>query len=758
MNAVRWCRPLLALALLVVTWTAQAGITLDLGYVDKNSAEYARFKSWVDSAVDGSPGYAFSATDAAYAYRLDGSSSYCQLAVAMTEQQVAEAEAEIAAGRRPAVSYDSYLDVGGMIGDLALTYDWCAAFTSASQRTRWAAYAEQAVWNVWHPDDATWGGLPFPWSGWSTSDPGNNYYYSFLQATMYWTMAGNSMTWRQFLEAEKLPPLVTFFANLPGGGSGEGTGYGLSHQRLFELYRVWRDYTGSDLGAQSTHLTDSIDWWLHATMPTLDRMAPVGDQSRVSYPELYDYHRNVILQARTLTADANARAHADWWLHAISVPQMTSGFNFRHDLLPSSDNGSTPSALYYYAPGTGRVFARTDWSQDAMWLGFAAGRYDQSHAHQDQGAFTLFAHDFLAVSENIFTHSGIEGQTAVQNVLRFVADGNDIPQYEGTTSSMTLTPGANGALDISADLTPAYAGHPAIGAWTRDLHFAERKLTVHDSFDVATGVQAVFQINTPVMPTITGRSAQAGDLHVNVLQPADAVITALQWSTLDPSEYYSGWKLEVTGSGSEFLVELSDASSPVATLASLNASPNPVIGGDSATGTVTLSTNATTDAMVSLGSANAAIAVPANVTVAQGSSSATFPISTSAVSTTTLATLSALYGGITRTTVFTVNPATPATPSALATLTLSPKTVIAPATSTGTVTLTAPAPAGGITVLLKSSRTTVATVPASVTVATGATSAHFTVSTLPRRNNASVSISARYGGITRKATLTVKPH
>src|SRR5207253_8455147 len=100
---------------------------------------------------------------------------------------------------------------------------------------------------------------------------------------------------------------------------------------------------------------------------------------------------------------------------------------------------------------------------------------------------------------------------------------------------------------------------PAIGSWHRDLHFANRKLSVHDTFAVAAGVQAVFQVNTPVKPIVSGRSARAGDLAINVLAPADAVLSVLDWSTVDASEYNSGWKLEVRGSGTQFVVEFSDA-------------------------------------------------------------------------------------------------------------------------------------------------------------------------------------------------------
>ena len=36
-------------------------------------------------------------------------------------------------------------------------------------------------------------------------------------------------------------------------------------------------------------------------MPTRDRFAPIGDQSRSSIPELYDYHENLVHEAVALS-------------------------------------------------------------------------------------------------------------------------------------------------------------------------------------------------------------------------------------------------------------------------------------------------------------------------------------------------------------------------------------------------------------------------------------------------------------------------
>ncbi|RYE74696.1 MAG: hypothetical protein EOO80_16730, partial [Oxalobacteraceae bacterium] len=278
-----------------------------LPYVDKTSPAYTRFKGWVDSAVNGSPGYAFAAIEAAMMYQLSPEAKYCTLAVRMVEEQVSSAEATIASGGRPEVSGDSYLEVGPMIADLSMTLRTCSATISTSQRTRWSAYAEQAIWNVWNHDNARWGGRSFPWSGWSTDNPGNNYYYSFVEATMYWALASGNMTWINDLRDRRLPALQAYFANLPGGGSSEGTGYGTAHMRLFAIYHLWQSATGIDLANANPHTTDSVYYWINATVPTLDRFAPIGDQSRNSVPELYDYHRRLVLEARYDTNDNAAK-------------------------------------------------------------------------------------------------------------------------------------------------------------------------------------------------------------------------------------------------------------------------------------------------------------------------------------------------------------------------------------------------------------------------------------------------------------------
>ena len=96
--------------------------------------------------------------------------------------------------------------------------------------------------------------------------------------------------------------------------------------------------------------------------------------------------------------------------------------------------------------------------------------------------------------------------------------------------------------------------------------------------------------------------------------------------------------------------------------------------------------------------------------------------------------------------------------STLANLTVGPTTVTAPANSTGTVTLNGAAPAGGVVVTLRSSDTGKATVPPSVTVPAGSTSATFVITTLTGRlggGKNSVTITATLGSSSVSTILNI---
>ena len=217
----------------------------------------------------------------------------------------------------------------------------------------------------------------------------------------------------------------------------------------------------------------------------------------------------------------------------------------------------------------------------------------------------------------------------------------------------------------------------------------------------------------------------------DILHPAFALLTASDFDVIQ-----LGWQPGPSG--------------PPA-LASVSANPSTVTGGNSATGTVTLTAPAPAGGIsVAFSSAPSAIIVPASVVIPATQSSTSFSISTTPVGTTTAGSISASYNGVEKSTTVTVMP------PALTLLSVSPSTVTGGTTVTGTVTLSAPALAGGVLITLQSSKPAIATPPSSVTMPAGTTSVTFLITTVKPSKNTTVALTASYAGGSQTAMLTVK--
>jgi hypothetical protein len=548
-----------------------------------NGAIFQAFKRWVDQAVfQHIPNNDYSSTDAVIMFARTGNAAYIDDAIARMDATVTAAEEAIAANRQPGIAGDNYLDVGAVIEELALTYDYGFSRLTPQQRARWEAYGDQAVANVWSPLTATWGDKPagsFPWSAWAINDPGNNYNYSFVEATQMWGLARQDQRWLDFLQDFKFPLIVDYHAGLPGGGSREGTGYGTAQRRLWENARMWRASTGEDLTTIRTHARESIDYWVHATVPTLDHYAPVGDLSRQSLPTLFDYHENLVREAVMAAPGTEQGRLGVWWLANNSVPEtLTAGFTLRGALLLPTDVAQAPTPLTYRAPGVGQFFARSSWSRDATWLQLTAGPYDQSHAHEDQGGFTLYRNTWLAVTSNIWTHSGLQGgggggtvgdlDTGVNNVIRFTRPGQSgaPPQtirqnFGDPTVNVENLPG--NLVKVHTDLDDVYSNNDdEVHGWTRDLEFQSNTLRVHDTCQVAPGIGAVFQLHVPVQPVNNGGGTiTAGKLRVETGPAAGVNLVDMQSFNPSPApgdeEFQNGWRIDITNpNGCAFDVDL----------------------------------------------------------------------------------------------------------------------------------------------------------------------------------------------------------
>jgi len=529
------------------------------------TAAATRFKTNVDQWLSGADIWGFEAWTAALVGQLTGNAAYCTKAVATIEAQVVAAEAKIAASQAPEVAGDSYLHVGEMVGDLAMIYDWCFDKTTSAQRTRWLKYANQAVWNVWHNTAAKWGSATIPWSGWSVNDPSDNYYYSFLRATMLLGLAAKGEdaqadTWiTQFRDTKILGQLVpTFNADLVGGGSREGTGYGVAMRKLFELYDLWKATTGETLATKTPHTRQSMLAMLHQLVPTRDRVAPTGDLSRDSTAAFFDYHRNYLQELIHLFPTDALAKRAKSQLAASSVPTMGSSFMLSYDFL-YDDTAVTAQPIdglntTYYAPGIGELYSRSGWDPHATWVNLIAGPYTQSHAHQDQGSLMIYKDGWLAYDAVIDSHSGLTQETTAHGLVRIDSGGQPVRQIANTLSKLTALHQGTGYTYAASDLTPAYNGNAAVQKVHREMvHLLPDVVVVFDRVASASGTSQTWQLATPVAASVSGATAaitNAGHtLRVQRIS-GGGNMSVTSMPSID-SDYSSGFRLDETVAGGD---------------------------------------------------------------------------------------------------------------------------------------------------------------------------------------------------------------
>lgn len=192
---------------------------------------------------------------------------------------------------------------------------------------------------------------------------------------------------------------------------------------------------------------------------------------------------------------------------------------------------------------------------------------------------------------------------------------------------------------------------------------------------------------------------------------------------------------------------------PAGVVSTLTFSPTTIIGGNTSTGTVTLTGPAGPQGVtVSLSGGDSSITYPSSVTVASGSISKAFVVTSSVVATNATESLTATIGPSSAKASLVVSAPT------LSSFALAPTSVFGGVSSTGTVTITGAAPSTGLKVSISGGDSSVS-YPATVTVASGAKTATFTVTTSAVATNVTETLKASIGTAAPSltASLAVKP-
>ena len=334
--------------------------------------------------------------------------------------------------------------------------------------------------------------------------------------------------------------------------------------------------------------------------------------------------------------------------------------------------------------------------------------------------------------------------------------------YNGDPSVFfDVVSGSNGTLP-NGSVSSAGAGWDTASGWGAPIFngLVNRYLNIPVPGSITVSPSSVVG-GTSVTGTITlSIAAPKGGLTValssdsslaspptSITVPAGATSATFSVATLGTTSVQTA-NLTATASGTAVSCSLTVNPSGIT---GVTITPASLAGGDYATGTVTLNGPAPAGGLdITLSSNNAAAMVAQHVEIAAGLTSDQFSIATNGVSTTTTATITASYGGISANATLTI------TPYQFSGFTVAPNAVPAGTTATGTVTLDGVAPASGLTINLASNNAA-ATIPTTVTIPAGASSATVTISTNPVSSSTPVTLTATTAGTSFQATLTVLP-
>lgn len=404
---------------------------LGLSYLDwltVSDQEYIDFKAYVDAEIAGSNYYGYEDYHSVLMYYMTDDPQYINFAITGVDAWVAAEEARGASNIQPVFAGDGYLQADRFAWNVSFVYFYGYDLLTPTQRTRFESYLDQGVYNLWNRTDASWYGFEYPsgTEGWGINDPGNNYFYHHINTTIAWAYGGNRTQWIDFLNTVKIPQLQAFNISLPGGGNREGTGYGKALKYLWKFYSQYKANTGIDVAGQNAHCLDSLRFWLHATVPTLDAIVPYGDLT-TSY--IGAYHAQNFQELSSLNQGTTEAKNAEWWLaNAVHTPLKASDGELTTTLYERTDSPEVPTTLSHYSALNGILSSRSGWDATDTYCSAIAGMYDQSHQSQDQGSFNLYKNSWLTVGQNSYTRTRINQHTENFNVVRFrrQADGLQI--------------------------------------------------------------------------------------------------------------------------------------------------------------------------------------------------------------------------------------------------------------------------------------------------------------------------------------------
>ncbi len=394
---------------------------------------------------------------------------------------------------------------------------------------------------------------------------------------------------REYLEKTYLPAI-----RFLDGGAVAGMSYAVNEGffPLGVLLSALKSAKGLDYFAREKSLARILEYTIHSLLPdqTFLRWGDIVGGGRAS---TRDEARCVIdmfasgLDSRDGFA-ASAGIDRRWPSHGYHAEVLWLAPFFARE--SRNDVVRLPPTALFGRDSVGHAFFRSGWDEDATCVFFKCGDYFDDHGHFDQGSFTIWRREHLAVRS--FAYGGFNEPHRLEFGRRTVAhstlligagdavggqrivrsqDSQDVADYQSKKKAKDLETGdvigweaQKGWTYLAADLTAAYERNMARRV-TRELVWLDgRTLIVLDRVEAAA--PARWLLHLAAAPRIDGNAflaeGEKSSLAVTTLLPEKPRIQAVKGWIADgkdyppdsPGEFHvpGGHRVEVTG-GAVFL-------------------------------------------------------------------------------------------------------------------------------------------------------------------------------------------------------------
>ena len=199
-----------------------------------------------------------------------------------------------------------------------------------------------------------------------------------------------------------------------GGGWPEGALYSyIVYNNLAKLADVFWTATDTNIYEDTPWFSDRLVWWRFHVWPLPKNFGgryfymyhPYGDSERWRAP-MQNQEIAAELRVMRYLGEADRVKEWRWFMKELGGPIASPG---QWEVLAYYDADAPdkkPTELSWICRGTGQVFIRSSWDDDATWIAYQCGPRFTYHQHVDQGTFSIFKLGDLTGESGVYEPHG----------------------------------------------------------------------------------------------------------------------------------------------------------------------------------------------------------------------------------------------------------------------------------------------------------------------------------------------------------------